>query len=280
MDYKLCLVTGASSGLGRAVATRLAGMGAHVVMVSRDNARGEAAKKDIVSQSKNQSVDLMLADLSSLSSVRGLASEFKAKYPRLDVLINNAAVYRGTRAVTAEGLETMFATNYLGPFLLTRLLIPQLEEARPSRIINVTAPSTTRPNLDDLQGEGKFGSLKAFGASKAADLLFTYELARMLKGRGVTVNAYHPGLVKTGLMREAPPMVRLVSGVMNLLAGSTPDGASEGLAQLATSAQFADTSGQLVHGMKVIKAPLIEDVELQERLWKVSCRLTGVQEGI
>src|SRR2546426_10012925 len=127
----------------------------------------------------------MLADLSLLASVRGLAAEFVAKYSKLDVLINTAAVVMSSRRVTPEGFEQMFATNYLGPFLLTRLLIPYLEAARPSRIINVTAPSTTRPNLNDLQGERKFSSLGAFGASKAADLPFTYALARRLGGEGL-----------------------------------------------------------------------------------------------
>src|SRR2546427_7194559 len=228
-DAKLCLVTGASAGLGRATASRLAGMAAHVVMVSRDRARGEAARDEIKSQRKSESVDLMLADLSSLASVRSLAAEFGAKYSRLDVLINNAAVVMSSRTVTPEGFEQMFATNYLGPFLLTRLLIPYLEAATPSRIINVTAPSTTRPDLDDLQGERKFSSLGAFGASKAADLLFTYVLARRLGGRGITANAYHPGIMKTNLNRTAPTPIRLVAGLMNRFAGATPERASEGL---------------------------------------------------
>src|SRR2546422_6066206 len=116
----------------------------------------------------------------------------------------------------------MYARNYLGGFLPTRLLIPYLEAARPSRIINVTAPSTTRPNLDDLQGEQKFSSLGAFGASKAADLLFTYALARRLRGRGITANAYHPGIMKTNLNRTAPIPIRLVAGAMNRIAGATP----------------------------------------------------------
>jgi len=179
-------------------------MEAHVVMVCRDRARGEAARDEIKSQSKNESVDLMLADLSLLDSVRSLAAEFGAEYSKLDVLINNAAVVMSSRTMTPEGFEQMFATNYLGPFLLTRLLIPYLEAARPSRIINVTAPSTTRPNLDDLQGERKFSSLGAFGASKAADLLFTYALARRLGGRGITANAYHPGIMKTNPQSHGP----------------------------------------------------------------------------
>ena len=255
-------------------------MGAHLVIVSRDNTRGEAAKDDIVSRSKNESVDLMTADLSALSSVRNLVTEFSAKYQRLGVLINDAAVYKRTRTVTAEGFETMFATNYLGPFLLTRLLIPCLEEAKPSRVINVTAPSTTRPNLDDLQCERKFGALNAFGASKAADLLFTYALARRLANRGVTVNAYHPGLVKTSLMREAPAPVRAITGAMNLFAGRSADMAAEGLVQLATSEEFQATNGLLIHDGKSVSAPFKDDRDFQDNLWRASSALVGLHEDL
>ena len=197
-----------------------------------------------------------------------------------DGLSNNAGVFKSGRLTTPDGFELMFATNYLGPFLLTRLLIPYLEAASPSRIVNVTAPSTTRPNLDDLQGERKFSTLGAFGASKAADLLFTYALARKLAGRGITVNAYHPGLVKTGLNRGAPGAVRAVSGLMNLFVGRTPEKASEGLVQLATSNDFAATNGQLVHDDKTISAPFIDDKDLQEILWNKTCALVSLSETL
>ena len=153
MKGKVCLVTGASSGIGRATATAMAEVGASVIMVCRDETRGKAARTQVVSESGNPYVDLMLADLSSLASVRGLATEFNAKYPKLDVLVNDAAIFTSKRTLTADGLELMFATNYLGPFLLTRLLIPRLEAARPSRVINVSAPSSMKPDFDDLQGE-------------------------------------------------------------------------------------------------------------------------------
>jgi len=236
------------------------------------------ARNEIASQSGSVSVELVLADLSSLAAVRKLAADFNSRYSKLDVLINDAAVYMGTRTVTAEGFEMMFATNYLGPFLLTRLLIPLIFEARPSKIVNVTAPATTRPNLEDLQSERKFGALNAFGASKAAVLLFTYALAQRLEGRGITVNAYHPGVVKTGLMREAPAPVRLVSGVMNLLAGRSPDKAAEGLVQLAISEEFRATNGRLMHDGKSISAPLKDEKDLQERLWRASSALVGLPE--
>jgi len=194
MEGKTCLVTGASSGIGKATATGLAKIGANLVMVSRDENRGKSALDEIRSQSGNESVDLISADLSSLAAVRKLATDFNSRYSKLDVLINVAGIYASKRVLTKEGLELMFATNYLGPFVLTRLVLPNLEAARPSRIINVTAPATTEPDFDDLQGERKFSSIRAFGSSKALDLVFTYALASRLEGRGVTVNAYHPGI--------------------------------------------------------------------------------------
>jgi retinol dehydrogenase-14 len=251
-----------------------------VVMVVRDKTRGKAIQDEITSKTNNQSVDLMIADLASLASVRNLVTDFGARYSRLDVLVNNAATFISNRIVTPDGFELMFATNYLGPFLLTRLLIPYLKAAEPSRIINVTAPSTTRPNLEDLQGERKFSSLDAFGASKAADLLFTYALARRLEGSGVTANAYHPGIVRTNLNRTAPGPVRFISGVINIFVGKAPAVAAEGLVQLATSPSFAQTSGRLVHGGHDISAPFIDDKDLQDRLWTASCALAGCQESI
>lgn len=249
-------------------------------MVSRDKAKGELARKEVMVQSGNQSTDLIIADLSSLGSIRSGVSDFEARYSKLDILVNDAAVYSSTRVVTPEGFELMFATNYLGPFLLTRLVLSRLEAGKPSRVLNVSAPSTTRPNLDDLQGEHKFGALGAFGASKAADLLFTYALARKVTGRGVSVNAYHPGLVRTGLMRGAPGPVQFISGVMNFFVGVTPERASEGLVELATSERFAGFNGKLIHNGKAISAPFIDDNDLQDRLWEASCKLVGLPDDV
>ena len=277
---KVCIVTGASSGIGRATATALSGMGAIVVLVSRDEARGEAARTKVVSESGNQSADLMTADLSSQASVRALAARFGAKYPKLDLLVNDAAVFVSKRVVTPEGFELMFATNYLGPFLLTRLLVPLLEAARPSRVINVSAPSSMMPDLDDLQGARAFAPIRAFGASKAADLLFTYALARRLQGRGVTVNAYHPGIVRTKLVRSAPAAVRVITSVLNVFMGVSARRASQGLVHLASSADFETVTGALVHDGKTMRAPFGDDVEAQDSLWRASCRLAGLPEEV
>jgi NAD(P)-dependent dehydrogenase (short-subunit alcohol dehydrogenase family) len=280
MKGKVCLVTGASSGIGRATAAALLGLGAVVVMVCRDEARGKPALAKVASESGNHSAALMTADLSSPASVRALAADFTSRYPKLDLLVNDAAVFLDKRVVTPDGLELMFATNYLAPFLLTRLLLPKLEAAAPSRVVNVSAPSSIMPDFDDLQGERAFGAIGAFGASKAADLLFTFALARRLQGRRVAVNAYHPGLVRTRLVRKAPTAVRAVTGVLNVFMGVSSKRAARGLVHFASSPEFEGTTGVMVHDGKTMNSPLSADLEAQDRLWSLSCALTGLPEEV
>ena len=231
---KTCLITGANSGIGKATSTALAAAGATVVMVCRDRGRGEEARTEIVDKSGNQDVDLLIADLSSQGSVRAAVADFRSRYDRLHLLVNSAAVFLTQRRLNDEGLEMMFATNHLGPFLLTNLLLDVLEHSAPSRVITVTAPSTTRINFEDLQGEQKFNATHAFGATKTANLLFTYALARRLKEPGMTANACHPGLVRTNLMRHAAMPMRLLLRFLNLFAAS-PETAAKGLLEAASS---------------------------------------------
>src|SRR5215212_3378073 len=205
MDEKICLITGATSGIGKATAIGLADMGARVVMVGRDRGRGEAALAEIKERSANASVDLLLADLSSQEEVRWLADEFKEAHPRLDVLINNAGVIRSKRVASADGIEMTFAVNHLAHFLLTNLLLELLKATAPSRIVNVSSGEQRNGTIDfdDLQGEKGYKTAKAYGQSKLANILFTYELARRLEGTGVSTNCLHPGAgVRTNLGSE------------------------------------------------------------------------------
>jgi NAD(P)-dependent dehydrogenase (short-subunit alcohol dehydrogenase family) len=250
-------------------------MGAAVVMVCRNQERGEAAQTEIVAESGSQTVELLLIDLSSQASIRAAAEKFMRGHDHLHVLINSAAVFLRERQLTEDGLEVTFATNHLGPFLLTNLLLGVLEGSTPSRVITVSAPSTSKIDFDDLQGEEKYSATSAFGASKAANLLFTYALARRLRERGVTANAYHPGIVRTNLMRQAPAPMRLFGSLLNLF-GSTPERAAEGLLELASASQFEGVTGKLIHKGKPISAPYIDDIATQERLWQVSAELTGL----
>jgi NAD(P)-dependent dehydrogenase (short-subunit alcohol dehydrogenase family) len=214
---------------------------------------------------------LLLADLSSLVAVRTLAAQVHAAHPRLDVLINCAAVYTPRRRLTVDGLEMMFATNHLAPFLLTNLLLPSLQASEAGRVLTISAPSTVHVPFDDLMGTQRFRPLSAFGASKMANLLFTFALARRLEGQGVVANAVHPGLVKSNLMRQAPVVLRWLTW----MASASPERAAEAIAHLASAPEVAGRTGRFYHNGKEIQADAYAyDPEVQEHLWEVSAALT------
>lgn len=272
MENKICLVTGANRGIGKAAALALAARGATVVLACRERERGEAARAEIVAASGNQSVELLLVDLASQQSIRQFATEFAAKHARLDALLNVAAIVKAQRTLSADGLETMFAINHLGVFLLTTLLLEPLKAAAPSRVLVVTAPSTSALDFDDLQGEKRFNSFGAFGASKMANLLFTYELARRLEGTGVSVNAVHPGLVKSDLMKESPFPIRFLLGLIS----AAPAKAGQALADLALAPAFEGQSGKFFSNGKEIQSNAYShDPQNQSRLWKASVAATS-----
>ena len=271
MNGQVCVVTGANGAVGQALATQLARLGAAVVMVCRNRERGEAARAAVMAATGNQSVELLLVDLSSQASIRQAVAEFLAQHNRLDMLINNAAIVTRQRTVTADGLEMMFATNHLGPFLMTNLLLDCLKASAPALVLTVTAPSTVSLNFDDLQGALHFDALRAFGATKMCNLLFTYELARQLAGTGVRANAIHPGLVKSNLMKEAPFFIRWFS---RLVSGS-PEKGSETAVYLANSPEAANLTGQFFKDKKPIDSNAYShDQTVQRRLWDVSSALT------
>jgi len=206
MQGKICMVTGANSGIGKATALALAQMGATVVMVCRDRARGEEARSEITTKSRNNAVDLLQADLSSQQSIRQLVEHFQQRYTHLHVLINNAGAAFTGRRETVDGLEMTFAVNYLAPFLLTHLLLDMLKASAPARIVNVSSNSHEAGyiQMDDLQEEKHYRSMRVYGQSKLAVVLFTYELARRLQGTGVTANCLHPGYVATHFGQTVP----------------------------------------------------------------------------
>jgi len=272
MDARICLVTGATGSIGMATAQGLAHLGATVVLAARDQAKGEAVARTLRETSGNPNVHSQLGDLSSQASIRHLATEFRSRHQALHVLVNSAAVFKRRRELSADGLELMFATNHLGYFLLTNLLLEPLTAGAPATVINVTAPSTTRLDFEDLQGERRFRALWAFGASKMANLLFTFALARRLRGTGTTVNAYHPGIVRSHLMREAPAPLRWFT----LLTAATPERAAAGVVELART-HAGGLTGRLFHGREPIDVPpYSQDEQVQERLWAESLRLTGL----
>lgn len=201
MANKVCMVTGANSGIGKETAEKLAEMGASVVMVCRNRERGEKAMVEIKRRSGSDSVELLISDFASLESVRGLAKGFKEKHGMLHVLVNNAGEARMTRSVTGDGFETTFQVDYLSHFLLTNLLLDLLKKSAPSRIVNVSSVAhySGHLNFDDLQMERGYWVMRAYSQAKLALVLFTYELSRRLNGTGVTANCLHPGAVATNI---------------------------------------------------------------------------------
>jgi len=272
---KICIVTGATRGIGRAIALGLASRGATMVVVARDLIRGEAVASEFRQATANNEISVLRGDLSSQASLRELAKEFSRRYDRLHVLVNCAGVFKARRVLSPDGLELMFATNHLGYFLLTQLLLDRLKASPPATILNVTAPSTTEPDFEDLQGERSFRALWAFGATKMENLLFTFALARRLEGTGVTANAVHPGLARTQLMRETPMPFRLFTSVMNRFAASPARAADDVVALLLS--QAAKANGQFFHRRESITAPpYARDQAAQERLWQVTLQLCGI----
>ncbi len=201
MAGKTCLVTGANSGIGKALSLKLAETGATVVMACRDRSRGENASKEIRQVSMNPKIDLLIMDLSSQKSIREGVNVFRSKYEKLDVLINNAGVLLFNKTITEDGIEKTLATNFLGPFLLTNLLIETLKCAPASRIVNVVSEGTSggRIDFENLLEAKEYKPLIAYSQSKQAEILFTHELAERLKGTKVTANCFYPGLVRTNL---------------------------------------------------------------------------------
>ncbi len=272
MQGKVCLVTGSSSGIGKVTARELARLGATVVMVCRNRAKGEAVQAEIKAATGNDRVDLILADLSSLADVRRAAAEFKERYTQLHVLIHNAGGVNSVRKVTSDGLEMTFVANYLAPFLLTELLLDVLKASAPARIVNVssTAHQSGKIDFDDLQGEKKYNMWKAYGQAKLALILFTYELARQLEGSGVTVNALHPGVIASNFDQGLGKIYRLGWKLAAPFMTSVEQGAQTTL-YLATSPEVEGVSGKYFANCKEVRSSKLSyDEAVRRRLWKVS----------
>ena len=276
MTDKVCLVTGGNSGIGKATAMGLAKLNATVVIVSRDKDKGEAALLEIRTLSGNKNVDAMVADLSSQDSVRELAHDFKGRYKKLNVLLNNAGIFLPKRVQTVDGLEATFATNHLGHFLLTNLLLDLLKASAPSRIINLTSSAHrgTEITFDDLQGEKKYSGYHAYSQSKLANVLFTYQLARLLEGTGVTVNCLHPGVVRTGFGKDQGGFMSITVRVFSPFMMSAEKAARASI-YLATSPDLEGVTGKhFSKGKEERSSSESYDTASAERLWKISAELT------
>jgi len=278
MKGKICIVTGSNSGIGKETALALAKMGAKVVMVVRSQERGEKAQKEIIKQTGNNSVDLMICDISSMDSIRRFAKEFKNKYKRLDVLVNNAGAMFNKREVTPEGFERTLAVNYLGPFLLTHELLDLLKSSTPSRIVNVSSglAKNGKVDLDDLQSEKNYRGTKAYSQvrapvyanTKLMVMMFTYELARRLEGTGVTANVLMPGFVATNLGKNSGSLSSSLMFKMVRPMQISPKKGAETTVYLASSSEVTNLSGKCFAKKKeTTTCPASYDENLQKQLW-------------
>jgi len=278
MAGKTVLVTGGSSGIGRATALGLATMGARVAINGRDRGRTEDAAREIRAAGGGQ-VDVFVADLSAQAEVRQLADEVLQRLSRIDVLVNNVGGYWNTRHVTADGLEHTFAVNHLAPFLLTNLLLDRLRQSAPARVVTVSshAHSTGRIDFDDLQGERSYSGAQAYNQSKLANLLFTYELARRLQFTSVTANAVHPGVVRTSFGAEDPHGVqRLFVPFLRPFMKAPAQGAATSI-HVASAPDLASVTGRYFVNSKPKRSSVGSyDEATAARLWKVSAQLVDL----
>ena len=279
MGGKVVLITGGTSGIGKAAATALAGMGAIVVITGRNEERGKRALQEIREESGNDGVELILADLTVQDEVRRLAEELRERHNQLEVLVNNAGLVLSERTETPDGIETQLAINHLAPFLLTNLLLDLLKESAPSRIVTVSSDAHrwAKIDLDDLQSRKRYRGMQVYGKTKLANIMFTYELAERLEGTGVTANCMHPGGVNTNFGNNQ-------GGPMNLLFRlfkpfmRSPEQGADTLIYLASSPEVEGMTGKYLADRKVKAASdAAYDETTRKRLWEASEELTGLK---
>ena len=277
MQGQVCVVTGATSGIGKAAAAALARQGAEIIVVGRDPGRAEATAAAIQSDGAPPP-KVEIADLARLDQVRALAGRLNRTLDRIDVLINNAGLVLNERQVTPDGYEHVFAVNHLAPFLLTNLLRPKLTASAPARVITVSSDAHTaaRLDLDDPNLEHGWSSWRSYSNSKLANILFTRELARRLDGTGVTANCLHPGVVRTGFGRDARPLMRVGITIAKPFMLS-PERGADTMVYLASSPDVAaKTGGYYVKRQLREPSAAARDDGLARRLWEISERLTGL----
>jgi NAD(P)-dependent dehydrogenase (short-subunit alcohol dehydrogenase family) len=279
MDHKPYIVTGANAGIGKAIAHALAGMGRRVVVVSRDPEKGRTAVEEIRAATGNRDVELVVGSLNTVADARKLGETIRDRYPSIDCLINNAGVWMTKKVLNADGLETTFMVNHLGPFILTNLLLPSLIAGKPARVVNVNAGLYVfgRLDLEKTPYGEDFGRFRTYCNSKQANLLFTVELARRLEATGVTVtvNALHPGVINTGLGDREGVLGSVLKAYKRLW--KTPEQGAAAPVWVATAPELEGVSGRfflLTKEKKIL--PKGKDPEAAARLWELSERLSGV----
>jgi NAD(P)-dependent dehydrogenase (short-subunit alcohol dehydrogenase family) len=278
MAGKVCVVTGATAGIGREIALALARMGATVSIVARDTTRAARTVEEISRATHNASISWALADFASLDSVRKGAEEIARRHEQIHVLVNNAGVAKKQRTLSVDGFELTFAVNHLAPFLLTRELLPQLRAGAPSRIVTVaSAAQAHRPiDFDDLQSEKKYRGYTAYAKTKLMNVMFTYELSARLAGSGVTANCVHPGAVATDMLRQIPWwLYGLISPFL-----LTPEQGAAAPVYLASSPELEGVSGDYFVRERAKPSSLPSyDADTRKRLWELSEELIASRLG-
>jgi len=268
LKNKIVLITGATSGIGKETALGLAKLGATIVFTTRDSLKGEKTRNELIAATNNENIDMLKCDLASFESIKNCCKEFKSKYDRLHVLINNAGVWDFKRRTSKDGIENIFATNYLAPFLMTNLLLDVLKKSNPSHIINLTSGMHYGTiNFNDIEFKQNFSGIKAYRQSKLGLILFTRLLAKKLEGGNVTVNCVHPGMNKTDLGRDAGGFSRMIFKLM----GKDPKIGAETSIYLASSPDVENITGEYFAKKKIKRSSKESyDMDLAKQLWDVS----------
>jgi retinol dehydrogenase-12 len=273
MKGKIVLITGATSGLGKETARALARLGATIVMTARDQRKGEEVKRELVASTQNENIDVMACDLASFVSIRTFCAGFLQKYKALHVLINNAGISNFHRKLSKDGVEETFAVNYLAPFLMTNLLLEQIKESAPSRIVNVVSGFHQGPiRFDDLEFAKEYSVFKVYGHSKVALILLTRLLAQKLEGTGVLVNCANPGMSRTNLGRDAGAVSRLFFKIF----GKSSVKGAQTMVFLASDPSLTMT-GEYFEKCQVVKInPETYDMDIANKLWDASLKYVGL----
>jgi len=279
MKDKYVVLTGATSGIGKASAHILAGQGARLTMICRNAQKGEALMQDIIAATGNENLSLLVADLSVQADIRRVAEEYLATGQPIHLLLNNAGVVNTRRRVTVDGIEEMFATNHLAYFLLTHLLLPRVEESAPARIVNVSSDGHSLVKdmgFDDINADKMYKTFRIYGRSKLGNLLFTRELAARLKGKDITVNALHPGSVSTSLGIQNHKLGKLLVLLLKPFFKTPEQGAATSI-YVATASELNNVSGKyFANSKQITPKPWALDDEAARRLWAVSEQMTGL----
>jgi retinol dehydrogenase 14 len=272
------LVTGANSGIGKVTARALAARGMDVILVCRSRERGKAALNEIQSQTNNPRLRLLLCDLSSQKDIRRVADEVKVLAPQLDLLVNNAGAVNPVRTETVDGYENTFATNHLAYFLLTNLLLDQLQASPAGRVVSTASQASMMGKIhwDDVNLSRGYAGFKAYSQSKLANIMFTFELARRLAGTSITANCIHPGFVATGFAGTYTGLFSLMMKLSKPFA-RTPEKGAETLIWAATAPELAGVTGKYFANKKEIYTRAIaRDADACRRLWELSEKMTGM----